>query len=286
MTVDLQRIAAFFAANPQGMANRVDLPYRLASWSLEDPANVRLWEENGVLQAVAVVQMPWFALDYTYAPVCDHLLPEILAWGMQRMTAIAQERADELPLALYLTPQRAAHIPLVEAHGFQHDEGWDIVHLARGLNEPIPPVTLPEGFAFRPMNGQVAAYVDLHQTAFGSKNMRESWRARTLTMPEYRPELDLFIVDSADQPVAFSIGWLLGDEGQIEPLGVHPDYQRLGLGRAVLLEGLRCLQMAGATRAYIHSYKQNDPALALYQRPDNGDFRPQHDVTAYVRNCR
>ncbi len=286
MAADLAQLAAFFAAHPQGFANLVDLPYRLASWSLEDPANVRVWERDGELQAVAMLQMPWFTLDYTFALGADHLLPEILTWGIERMTAIAHERADELPLVVYLSPERAAHIPVVEAHGFQHDADWDIVHLARPLDTPIPPVPLPEGFAVRPMNGQVEAYVDLHQTAFGSKNMRESWRARTLTMPTYRPDLDLFIVDPTDRPVAFCIVWQLGDEGQVEPLGVHPDFQRLGLGRAVLLEGLRRLQAHGATRATIHSYKQNDPALALYQRPDNGDFRPEYDVTAYVRNCR
>ncbi|MBK9747388.1 MAG: GNAT family N-acetyltransferase [Chloroflexi bacterium] len=286
MAADLTQIAAFFAAHPQGFANRVDLPYRLASWSLEDPANVRLWESDGELQAVAMLQLPWFTLDYTTVPGVDHLLPEILAWATERMTAIARERNDELPLVVYLTPERAAHLPLVEAHGFQHDADWDIVHLERPLDEPIAPVPLPDGFAVRPMNGQVEAYVDLHQTAFGSKNMRESWRARTLTMSAYRPELDVFIVDPTGRPVAFCIGWLQGDEGQVEPLGVHPDFQRLGLGRAVLLDMLRRFQMHGATRASIHSYKQNDPALALYQRPDNGDFRPQYDVTAYVRNCR
>ncbi len=286
MAADLTQIAAFFAAHPQGFANRVDLPYRLASWSLEDPANVRLWESDGELQAVAMLQLPWFTLDYTTVPGADHLLPEILAWATERMTAIARERNDELPLVVYLTPERAAHLPLVEAHGFQHDADWDIVHLERPLDEPIAPVPLPDGFAVRPMNGQVEAYVDLHQTAFGSKNMRESWRARTLTMSAYRPELDVFIVDPTGRPVAFCIGWLQGDEGQVEPLGVHPDFQRLGLGRAVLLDMLRRFQTHGATRASIHSYKQNDPALALYQRPDNGDFRPQYDVTAYVRNCR
>jgi ribosomal protein S18 acetylase RimI-like enzyme len=71
--------------------------------------------------------------------------------------------------------------------------------------------------------------------------------------------------------------------GQIEPLGVHPDYQRLGLGRAVLLEGLRRLQASGATELYIDSYKHNDPALALYQTPNNGNFQQEYEATGYVR---
>lgn len=48
--------------------------------------------------------------------------------------------------------------------------------------------------------------VDLHQTAFNSRAMQVEWRARTLTMPQYRTDLDLFIVNVDDQPVAFCIG--------------------------------------------------------------------------------
>lgn len=278
---DVQRIADFIYAHPNGFTNLVDLPYRLTSWSLQDARNVRIWESGGQIRAVGMVQLPWLALDYACAT--EALVPEVFAWGAERASAIARERGDEFWLGIYISPHNAAHSAYAKALGFQLDDEWAQIHLERDLNPHLPAVDLPDGFTFRPMGGQVDAYVELHQTAFGSKNMRVDWRARTLTAPEYRPELDLFIVDAADRPVAFSIGWLHDDKGQIEPLGVHPDYQRLGLGRAVLLEGLRRLGVAGATRAHIHVYKHNDPALALYQLPDNGNFRPEYELSAYVR---
>lgn len=280
----LHRIAAFIDAHPHGFPNVIDLPYRLSSWSLDDPANLRVWEHNGELQAVGMLQLPWLALDYAYTPAAESLVPDIFAWFAERAAALAHERNDELPVAIYLTPERAAHIQFAAALGFQRDDDWGLMHLERSLVAPIQVPALPAGFAFRRLDGRVADYVALHQAAFGSTNMRLGWRARTLTMSRYHPELDLLIVDTADdRPVAFCVGWLYDTTGQIEPLGVHPDYQRLGLGRAILLEGLRQLQVHGATQATIHVYQRNDPALALYQQPDHGGFQPSYAITGYVR---
>ncbi|MBE2267042.1 MAG: GNAT family N-acetyltransferase [Anaerolinea sp.] len=283
MTLQLDRIAAFIYAHPHGFPNMVDLPYRLSSWSLDDPDNLRIWEEDGEIQAIGMLQMPWLALDYVCLPSAEHLLPEIFAWTAQRGEALARASAEELPLVIRIPPARAGHIPVVEAHGFQLDDDWTIVHLSRELTAPLSVPDLPEGYAFRTLDGRVEDYVELHQTAFGSKNMRIEWRARSLTMPQYRPDLDLLIVNQDDQAVAFTIGWLHNAVGQIEPLGVHPDYQRLGFGRAILFEGLRRLQANGAQHARIDSYKFNDPALALYQSPTNGSFRPDFEAVGYVR---
>ncbi len=40
-------------------------------------------------------------------------------------------------------------------------------------------------------------------------------------------------------------------------VGTAPEHQRRGLGRAVMVEGLRRLQQMGGTRAFAHGY---DPA--------------------------
>ncbi len=287
---NIERIADFFYTNPGGFSHLVDLPYRLSSWSLDDPANLRIWEADGQIQAVGIIQMPWVALDYAVLPAAPQLLPAILDWAVERAQAIVRETGEDFTLVIRMPPDRAEHIPLITERNFRLDDDWTIIHLSRELDTPLRIPDLPDGFAFRALRGQaeVAAYVDLHQAAFGSTAMQVGWRARSLQMSQYRPELDLFIVNGDDQPVAFSIGWMHPTEplGQIEPLGVHPDYQRLGLGRAVLLEGLRRLQVNGATTAYIDTYKFNDPALTLYQTANNGNFQPDYEATGYIREFK
>ena len=42
----------------------VDLPYRLSSWGLDDKENVCLWFDGESLVAWAVLQSPFWGIDY------------------------------------------------------------------------------------------------------------------------------------------------------------------------------------------------------------------------------
>ncbi len=167
-------------------------------------------------------------------------------------------------------------IAALEAAGFaaQTDVGedsWSKVLLRRPGGLPLPHPSLPPGFKIRPLAGadKVDAYVELHQAVFGSKNMTPAWRARTLARPEYRPDLDLVAVAPDGRLAAFCICWLTrgpGGEvsGQVEPLGVHADFRGQGLGRSILVEGLRGLQVHGAASVVVETDNYRDAAFALY----------------------
>jgi ribosomal protein S18 acetylase RimI-like enzyme len=66
---------------------------------------------------------------------------------------------------------------------------------------------------------------------------------------------------------AFSIVWLdaINRVGSFEPVGTHPDYQRKGLGRAVMLEALRRLEARGMQQAIVCTGNDNLPAIRLYE---------------------
>ena len=86
---------------------------------------------------------------------------------------------------------------------------------------------------------------------------------RTLEHPAYRPEIDLVIVSPEDKPVGFCICWMWQDLGQIEPLGVHPEYQGQGLGRALELSALQVLRNQGTRFVYVDHVSLNERAIAL-----------------------
>ena len=50
--------------------------------------------------------------------------------------------------------------------------------------------------------------------------------------------------------------------GSFEPVGTAPEYQRLGLGKAVMHEGMRRLEKVGADMAFVGS--GSDKASAFY----------------------
>lgn len=142
----------------------------------------------------------------------------------------------------------------------------------------------PENFTIRELAGaaEVEAYVALHRAAFGTENMTVGWRRRTLSHPLYRPDLDLVAVANDGTLAAFCIGWFdpVRRVGQIEPLGVHPDRQHMGLGRAILAEALARLRALGAESVLVDAYNVGDAALATYQ---SAGFTPVYDAPTFAR---
>ena len=57
----------------------------------------------------------------------------------------------------------------------------------------------------------------------------------------------------------------VGSIGEFEPVGVHPDHQRRGLGRVIMRHGLRLMREAGLRDAMVFSLRSNTASEALYR---------------------
>jgi ribosomal protein S18 acetylase RimI-like enzyme len=143
---------------------------------------------------------------------------------------------------------------------------------------------LPPGFSLRHLYGQaeVAAAADLLAAAFQIDTVTPVWRQRILERADYLPELDVVVEAPDGRLAAFCLCWLNpnGQIGQIEPMGTHPGFQRLGLGRAALLEGLCRLQQLGAHTAYVGTSASNVRSLPMYR---STGFRLHHYKLSYQR---
>jgi mycothiol synthase len=276
---DQLKMLSLAQAFPASHLHTVDLPYRLASWGLDEPENTRLWEtEDGELLGWAVLQPPFWTVDCTCHPEAENaLFPEMLAWADQRAQAIAATRYGRPAWFVNVFTSQTQRILALEAAGFADqadlgEDSWSKVLMQRDGQEPIRQYSLPKGFTVRPLAGtsEVAAYVTLHQETFESKNMTVEWRARTLQQPAYTPDLDIVIAASDERLGAFCIGWLMcetnGDLiGQIEPLGCHPAFRRFALGRLALVEVLRRMQVLGVKSILVETDNYRSTALALYE---------------------
>jgi ribosomal protein S18 acetylase RimI-like enzyme len=280
--VDKDTMAALVKDFPSGNLHVADLPYRLSSWAFDDPQNVALWvTEDGRLQAWAVMQMPFWTVDYAYHPqVVGHdLHQQILAWADQRARQLTGtgRRPDAHPAwFINVFPSQKARIHDLEATGFvcQADVGedsWSKVWMVLG-SQPVQVYHPPPGFVVRPLAGasEVEAYVELHRSVFETKNMTTEWRLRTLRHPDYAADLDLVVAAPDGRLAAFCIGWLNKHPasrftGQIEPLGCHKDFRKYALGRVALSECLRRLQACGAQKIHVETDNYRNTAFALYR---------------------
>jgi ribosomal protein S18 acetylase RimI-like enzyme len=69
--------------------------------------------------------------------------------------------------------------------------------------------------------------------------------------------------------------------GQIEPMGVHPAWRRLGLGGALLAEVLRRLYAHGAVEVYVETDNYRDATFALYE---SAGFLVEREVLVYRKD--
>lgn len=266
-----------------------DLPYRFSSGALDDPENARLWfDRQGRLAAWAVLQVPFWTLDYVCHPEAEEELHAgVLAWADQRArAALDTDQGHPCWFAIVFAGQ-ASRMRDLEAAGYkwQGNVGEDSlakVLMLRSLPTPMKAYQPPAGYTVRPLAGsdEVPAYVALHRAAFESTPMTEEWRRRTLLHPDYQPDLDIVVAAPDGRLAAFCICWFDAGSrvGRVEPLGCHQDFRRFGLGKAALAQGLRRLQSRGAEKIYVETDLERNAALHLYE---SFDFQVIQEVRVY-----
>ena len=291
---DLQAMTELVRKFPKGNLHIIDLPYRLSSWSFDYTENIRIWHDgNGQLLAWAVLQVPFWTIDYAYHPDFHHdLHPQILKWADEQARKIVDTPSGHPAWYVSAASDELDRIHDLERAGFASQENvgensWSQVLMEHSMHLPDTG-TVPDEFLIRRLAGanEVDAYVELHRSVFESKNMTAEWRARTLRRPEYIADLDLVAVAPNGQLAAFCICWLGTDgngevAGQIEPLGVYAEHRKLGLGRAILLEGLKQLKARGAKRSFVQTESHRNAAFRLYE---SAGFRVAQKILMYRKD--
>jgi len=158
----------------------------------------------------------------------------------------------------------------LESQGFSL-ASWDVV-FACNLAQPIPSPSLPDGFIVRPCRGlpELELRASAQYAAFSGTAPIERYLARFHRFMEsqaYAQALDMVVEAPDGRIAAFCIAWIdaVTFEGHFEPVGTHPNFQRRGLGKAVLQASLQHLQSQGMLHATVCTIEENVSALALYR---------------------
>jgi mycothiol synthase len=230
----------------------------------DDPGtNLRLWQAADQ----RLLGFAWFdpresfvLLQAQPGPDKWAIVGQMLAW------ADARRSGDAPPLRVNAFADDPEQMAFLEARGFGRQPGY--VHFTRPLVSPLP-ATVPAGFTVRPVAGEaeIAQRAAAHREAFHPSRVTEAQYRRLTQLPGYCPELDVVAVAADGQVAAFCLCWLdpVNKVGEFEPVGTRPGFQRQGLGRAVLFEGLRRMQARGMETAFVCTQHDNAAAQALYR---------------------
>ncbi|MGQ0601032.1 MAG: GNAT family N-acetyltransferase [Anaerolineales bacterium] len=197
-------------------------------------------------------------------------------WSEACITEMVRARQEKDIRTMWIAETDTVRREYLEARGFTLVGDSEHLHrmyvTVRELNSPISTPLLPPGFELRGCRGEaeLEARARAQYAAFQSKwdwdKYTERWR-RFMRSPVYAGERDIVAVAPDGRIAAFAIHWLeaVNGVGLFEPVGTHPDFQRLGLGRAVLAESMRRMQAAGMTHASVCCEADDPRAVAFYQ---------------------
>ena len=108
----------------------------------------------------------------------------------------------------------------------------------------------------------LVAYRGFFETPFPSDEMlRNEWRELLA-----EPDATIFAAEIGGRPAGTVAARVVGDEGWLEKLYVHPDFQGDGVGRALHDRALALLQARGCRRANLWVLEVNQAAIEVYQR--------------------
>lgn len=104
------------------------------------------------------------------------------------------------------------------------------------------------GAALDDVEGIAAA----HRSAFGSTWTPDEYQTY-MTTPPYLPEREVIAVAPDGTVAGFAVVWIdpISKVGYFEPVGVHKDHTRRGVGTAVLTAGLHLMRSAGMERGCV-----------------------------------
>lgn len=128
------------------------------------------------------------------------------------------------------------------------------------LVEDPPKTTLPPGF--RLTSRVEDARLPHHLIRRNGPDVDRKLREGSL----YRPDLDLCVRDEAGTVAAYVLFWMdpVTQVGLIEPVRTEEAYQRKGLARHVIAEGVARLRALGAESIRVSYTADNDAAANLY----------------------
>jgi GNAT superfamily N-acetyltransferase len=270
--LDFQRVMGFLRdsfAETGSLHNW--LPPRFENSRAEVAAGTRLWEEVGgpepriVAVANPEVRFLYFIQmdpDYTY------LEGEVVRWIVDYCAS--QKASDEgLKISVVALEGNPAREAALGEHGFERGQVYGILRL-RAVDTPIPDFRSPEGYVIRSVQPEedfdrIAAAIRVvfgHGAWFTGEMLEELSRASF-----YRGDLDLVAVAPNGDIASFCTFRMdpSSRATELEPMGTLPDYRRMGLAKALLVEGFRRLVRYDPTLLYIGGAADTPEANRLYE---------------------
>ncbi len=155
---------------------------------------------------------------------------------------------------------------LLELRGYTRSTDFMIVR-EKTLTDTLPePVNLPPGYSIRRLDpSEWTSYFEAVHTVFHRMGTREAL-VSIQPVPSNVHGLFLNVVNDQDQIAAFCSVWLDRENNvaEFEPVGTIPQFQKQGLGAALIAHACNCLREMKCPTVKVESWSESIGANRLY----------------------
>jgi len=222
---------------------------------------IGIWEENGAIVGVTMYELRLGEAFFQVHPTYAHLKEPMLRYAEEQFTGVSDD--GRRYLKAFINDFDTPFAQIAQARGYTLATNSHRPMSQFVIPDPFPPIRLPAGFRLK----SLADDNDLVKTDRvlwrGFNHPGEppadgpAGRLRMQSGPNFRLDLTIVVEAPNGDFVAFSGLWYepVNRFGYVEPVATDPDYRRLGLGTAAVLEGIRRCGELGATVAYVATDK-------------------------------
>jgi ribosomal protein S18 acetylase RimI-like enzyme len=232
---------------------------------------IGIWEEDGRMVAVATYESRLGEAFFQFHPAYKHLSHEMLDYAEKSLHEISKD--GKKFLHVFVNDVDVEFVSLVKERGYKKDDEESRTMRQFMIPDPFPEIILPEGFRLTSL-AEECNWAKVHRVIWRGFNHEgeppigedelES-RRKMFETPTARHDLKIAVEAPNGDFVSFC-GMFYEPTHKyayVEPVATDPDYRRMGLGKAAVLEGIRRCSALDATVAYVGSDQEFYQALGF-----------------------
>ena len=230
---------------------------------------IRIWRDNNKIAGIIHSESPDENIFIQLDPKYNEIKEDMIEW--------AEKNTSSKKIRVWLRKEDLASEALLQNREYRKSNPYDYLNWCY-LDKYTPKVEISDEYRIQSLDDDtyLNSKIECAAKAFGSENVAKEVYRFMQQSPSYRRSLDLFILYK-EKVVSLCIVWLdqRNSLGYIEPVATHPEFQRKGLGKAILNHAMKKLQEKSAVRAYVGSYGDERKAFYLKSGFENSvTFQP------------
>lgn len=219
---------------------------------------IGVWEDSGKIIGVAHYEAGLGEAHFELNPNYSYLIHDMLKYSEEHLFAVSDD--GKRNLRIFINDFNSEFRSIAESRGYIRED-WSDWQSEFVIPHPFPAAPLPPGYKIISLADENDLYKIDRCLWRGFNHPGEppcdgvEGRRLMQSAPNFSKELNIVAAAPDGQFVAYAGTWYdnANKVAMVEPVATDPDFRRMGLGRAAVLEGIRRCGELGAKTAIVGS---------------------------------